>query len=75
MDGLIIQDMKKNKHLRDKLIKNDDEIEIIHQYQKFLRMYKIDRWAWDSVIKMVENRHGLLDNYPTSEAVTTPIPF
>lgn len=65
--------MKKNKHPRDRIPVNLDEIVKIHQYRNFLRETQINWMEWNTIDKVNENSLGLLDNYPTSEAVTTPI--
>ena len=67
--------MKKNKLSIDRIPVNLDEIVKIHQYRNFLRKAQINWMEWNTIDKVNENRLGLLDNYPTSEAVTTPISY
>ena len=64
--------MKKNKHPRDRIPVNLDEIEKIHKCRNFLQKAQINWMEWNTIHKVNENSLGLLDNYPTSEAVTIP---
>ena len=67
--------MKKNKHSIDRIPENLDEIVKIHKNRNFLRKVQINWREWNTIDKVNENSLGLLDNYPTSEAVATPISY
>lgn len=66
--------MKKKKGY-DKINISQDTLDMISNCNKILCQGKIDDSNWNNVVKLIENKDNLLDNYPTSEAVTTPLPF
>ena len=55
----------------DKINNSQDAIDRISNWNKILRQAKIDESNWNNVVKLSENKNNILDNYPSTEKVST----
>lgn len=55
----------------DKINISQDTIDRISDCNKILSQGKIDDSNWNNVVKLIENKNNILDNYPSTEKVST----